>query len=235
MASWDVAVFSETAGEGEMEFSEKLKIMRREAGLTQEELAQRLFLTRQAISNYEQGRGCPSVDTLLRMSELFGVGLDELLSSARAKRAAQTGLVLLAVVLVSLFAVTGVGFLLSAQAERLLFVLLGGVYLLPACYAFFGAFLFCRPPEKPTPWLGFRTKTSMKNGTLWLYAQARCAAALLRLAVCSFLCTDCLSLVFAACGAAVFVVGSVVLVCLQTGGVLYPLLYTHVKLRRFGR
>ena len=67
------------------------------------------------------------------------------------------------------------------------------------------------------------------------YALARCAAALLRLAVCSFLCTDCLSLVFAACGAAVFVVGSVVLVCLQTGGVLYPLLYTHVKLRRFGR
>ena len=39
-----------------MEFSEKLKTLRIEADLTQSELANKLFLTRQAISNYEQGR-----------------------------------------------------------------------------------------------------------------------------------------------------------------------------------
>ena len=53
-----------------MEFSEKLKTLRIEADLTQSELADKLFLTRQAISNYEQGRCYPSIDTLVEMCKL---------------------------------------------------------------------------------------------------------------------------------------------------------------------
>lgn len=218
-----------------MEFSERLKIMRREAGFTQEELAQKLFLSRQAISNYEQGRGVPSVDTLLGMSELFGVGLDELLSSARKKRTAQGLFALLSVALSACFSATAAGFFLSRTGEGLFFVLLAAEYLLPAVYAFFGAFFIVCPPENPNPWLGFRTKTSMKNKTLWQYAQYRCGTAFVRLAVCSLVLTGVLSVCFAACGGMVFSVGAACLVCAQLFGILYPALYTYRKLRRFSR
>ena len=47
-----------------MEFSEKLKMLRTQANLTQNELADKLYISRQAVSNYEQGRGYPSINTL---------------------------------------------------------------------------------------------------------------------------------------------------------------------------
>lgn len=64
-----------------MEFYEKLQELRKSRGLTQEELAQMLYVSRTAISKWESGRGYPSIDSLKAISKCFSVSLDELLSS----------------------------------------------------------------------------------------------------------------------------------------------------------
>ena len=63
-----------------MEFSEKLQTLRKKKGLTQEELAQALYVSRTAISKWESGRGYPSIDSLRVISKFFSVTIDELLS-----------------------------------------------------------------------------------------------------------------------------------------------------------
>ena len=63
-----------------MEFCEKLQALRKQKGLTQEELAEILFVSRTAISKWESGRGYPSIDSLKAVSKFFGITIDELLS-----------------------------------------------------------------------------------------------------------------------------------------------------------
>ena len=63
-----------------MEFNEKLQELRKQKGLTQEELAADLFVSRTAISKWESGRGYPNIDSLKAISKYFGVTMDELLS-----------------------------------------------------------------------------------------------------------------------------------------------------------
>lgn len=64
-----------------MEFSEKLQELRKSRGLTQEELAKELYVSRTAISKWESGRGYPNIDSLKEISGFFSVSIDELLSS----------------------------------------------------------------------------------------------------------------------------------------------------------
>lgn len=64
-----------------MEFCEKLQELRKRSGLTQEELAERLYVSRTAISKWESGRGYPSIDSLKAIAKHFSVSLDELLSN----------------------------------------------------------------------------------------------------------------------------------------------------------
>lgn len=64
-----------------MEFYEKLQELRKQKGLTQEELAQMLYVSRTAISKWESGRGYPSIDSLKALSKFYSVSIDELLSS----------------------------------------------------------------------------------------------------------------------------------------------------------
>ena len=64
-----------------MEFNEKLQELRKLRGLTQEELATALYVTRTAISKWESGRGYPNIDSLRRISAYFNVTVDDLLSS----------------------------------------------------------------------------------------------------------------------------------------------------------
>ena len=66
-----------------MEFHEKLQELRKSRGLTQEELAEGLFVSRTAISKWESGRGYPSIDSLKEISNYFSVTIDELLSSEK--------------------------------------------------------------------------------------------------------------------------------------------------------
>ena len=63
-----------------MEFGEKLQALRKSRGLTQEELAQALYVSRTAISKWESNRGYPSIDSLKEMSGYFNVTIDDLLS-----------------------------------------------------------------------------------------------------------------------------------------------------------
>ena len=63
-----------------MEFSTKLQELRKKKGLTQEELANILFVSRTAISKWESGRGYPSIDSLKMIAKYFEISIDDLLS-----------------------------------------------------------------------------------------------------------------------------------------------------------
>ena len=63
-----------------MEFNEKLQELRNSKGLTQKELAEKLYVSRTAISKWESGRGYPSIDSLRDIARFFSVTVDELIS-----------------------------------------------------------------------------------------------------------------------------------------------------------
>ena len=63
-----------------MEFNKKLQELRKKKGLTQEELAQALYVSRTAVSKWESGRGYPNIDSLKAIAKFFGITIDELLS-----------------------------------------------------------------------------------------------------------------------------------------------------------
>lgn len=64
-----------------MEFNQKLQELRKNKGLTQEELASSLYVSRTAISKWESGRGYPNIDSLKAIAKFFSITLDELLST----------------------------------------------------------------------------------------------------------------------------------------------------------
>lgn len=66
-----------------MEFGEKLQELRKNKDMTQEELAEALYVSRTAISKWESGRGYPSIDSLKEISRFFSVSIDELLSAEK--------------------------------------------------------------------------------------------------------------------------------------------------------
>ncbi len=63
-----------------MTFGEKLKQLRKDNNLTQEDLAEKLYVTRTAISKWETGKGFPAIDSLKSISVLFQVSIDDLVS-----------------------------------------------------------------------------------------------------------------------------------------------------------
>lgn len=63
-----------------MEFHEKIQEMRKQKGLTQEQLADELFVSRAAVSKWESGRGYPNIDSLKAIAKFFSVTIDDLLS-----------------------------------------------------------------------------------------------------------------------------------------------------------
>lgn len=66
-----------------MEFNEKLQELRKNRGLTQEELAEALYVSRTAVSKWESGRGYPSIDSLKQIASFFSVTIDDLLSGEK--------------------------------------------------------------------------------------------------------------------------------------------------------
>lgn len=62
-----------------MAFPEKLKALRLKNGLTQDELGEKLYLSRTSISYYEQGKFEPNIETIIAVADLFNITTDELL------------------------------------------------------------------------------------------------------------------------------------------------------------
>ena len=66
-----------------MEFNEKLAQLRKSRNMTQDELAEALYVSRAAVSKWESGRGMPSIDSIKDISLFFSVSIDELLSGEK--------------------------------------------------------------------------------------------------------------------------------------------------------
>lgn len=62
-----------------MELGQQLKAHRKELGISQDELAEKIFVSRQSISNWENNKTYPDIHTLLLLAETFGISLDELI------------------------------------------------------------------------------------------------------------------------------------------------------------
>ena len=67
-----------------MKLSEKIKSLRKGAGLSQEEFGARLNVSRQAITKWESGEGLPDIGNLLVLSRMFKISVDDLLSEEKA-------------------------------------------------------------------------------------------------------------------------------------------------------
>lgn len=74
-----------------MTFSEKLTDLRRKSGMSQEQLADRLGVTRQSVSKWESGTAMPELVKLISLSELFGVTVDYLVKDWIEEPAAEIG------------------------------------------------------------------------------------------------------------------------------------------------
>lgn len=68
-----------------MEFSERIRELRKENHLTQEEMATRLHVTRQAVSNWENGKNLPDIEMLMEISLTFQISLDRLIFGGEEK------------------------------------------------------------------------------------------------------------------------------------------------------
>ena len=63
-----------------MTVGEKIQFYRKKIGLSQEELGQKLLVSRQTVSLWEMGKTLPTVDNLLLLKDIFSVSIDEILS-----------------------------------------------------------------------------------------------------------------------------------------------------------
>ena len=70
-----------------MTFSEKISALRKQKGWSQEELAEKLMVTRQAVSKWESAQSMPDLDKLVQLSEALGVSTDYLLKDEQAQSA----------------------------------------------------------------------------------------------------------------------------------------------------
>ena len=64
-----------------MTFAENLKMLRKQAGMSQEQLAEKLGVSRQAITKWETGVGIPDIENIMAISTLFNISIDDLLSN----------------------------------------------------------------------------------------------------------------------------------------------------------
>jgi transcriptional regulator with XRE-family HTH domain len=68
-----------------MTFAEKLKNIRKQAGMSQEQLAEKLGVSRQAVTKWETDAGIPDIENMMAISALFEISIDELLSNEKGR------------------------------------------------------------------------------------------------------------------------------------------------------
>ena len=69
-----------------MKFYENLKYLRKESNFTQEELAEKLSVSRQAVTKWESGQSLPDIENLKQLSDIFGVTMDSLVGDIETKK-----------------------------------------------------------------------------------------------------------------------------------------------------
>lgn len=69
-----------------MTLAEKLKSIRKQAGMSQEQLAEKLGVSRQAVTKWETDAGIPDVENVIAISALFDISIDELLSNEKGAK-----------------------------------------------------------------------------------------------------------------------------------------------------
>ena len=67
-----------------MNFAEKLKTLRKQKNISQEQLAEKIHVSRQAITKWENGNGIPDIENLLAISSIFNESIDSLLSEEKS-------------------------------------------------------------------------------------------------------------------------------------------------------
>ena len=67
-----------------MTVGEKIQFYRKKIGLSQEELGQKMLVSRQTVSLWEMDKTVPSIDNLIRLKDIFGVSIDEILCGEEA-------------------------------------------------------------------------------------------------------------------------------------------------------
>lgn len=65
----------------DMTFAENLKMLRKQAGMSQEQLAEKIGVSRQAVTKWETGAGIPDIENIMAISTLFDISIDDLLSN----------------------------------------------------------------------------------------------------------------------------------------------------------
>lgn len=73
-----------------LKISRTIKRLRNEKGITQEQLAQQLFISRQAVSSWENDRTQPDIDMLIKLTEIFGVPVEELIYGKKRNTGLET-------------------------------------------------------------------------------------------------------------------------------------------------
>ena len=85
------------------DIGKNIKDLRQQKGMTQEELAEKLFVTRQTISNYEQGKTRPDVDMLILISEALQTDINDILYGAKCKTGKRNALLKILFQIIFLF------------------------------------------------------------------------------------------------------------------------------------
>lgn len=73
-----------------MTFAEKLKSIRKQTGMSQEQLAEKLGVSRQAVTKWETDAGIPDIENIMAISALFDISIDELLSNEKGAKSQRT-------------------------------------------------------------------------------------------------------------------------------------------------
>lgn len=220
-----------------MEFSEKLKTMRTEANLTQNELAEKLIISRQAISNYEQGKSYPSIDILVEMCKLFNTSLDDLLSSGVRKQYMKQTLVLSGLLFTNLIlSLLSLFFLMKKEILPTPYVIFSlAIHIIPFMCLFVYLIFQYKPPKKANKLYGYRTKLSMKNQLMWDYAQTYFSLVFAKISITLF----CLGIVYSIVSMFLdmnsYLIIGCALLCFQGIGLLFPVYFVEKKLKQISR
>ena len=73
-------------GGRKMTLEEQIKHYRKQAGLSQEKMAEKIGVSRQAITKWENGTGTPDIANLMAIADLFQISVDELLSNEKSEK-----------------------------------------------------------------------------------------------------------------------------------------------------